>query len=405
MKYIDCFKGDDSNDGSLTKPWQSFSKITNNSKIILLSHFNTELNLNNLSDVRITGTVIDPIQLQSATYPIPNYTPKFTKLNIMKPLYQIKENPTMTDVGSINKINIDKTTNIDNEYINKRKYTVGGVISINLINCTNVIIEGVSVSPIFNTNFICHVHLKRGIRLKNCVNCVVRNSELFSEKAIDGWSKVKIDENIFNVVITEGMGNRIVNNNIYNCGGIQVLSTDNIIHNNLITNYPRDGIRIMANNNLCCNNMVLNSKLTKNKGDDMLKIQGSNIYLFNNAFIAYNNYSNEYVNTSLDGITINSSDTTPNDSIFIKNNMIYNDTLVGINAPNLTNSIIDKNTVVSCNPDLDDSLKSIIKLTGKNNIITNNIAWKLIYIYNSSDSDNGSNVLLNNYSLETNNFI
>ena len=398
-KYIDCFKGNNNNDGSLKMPWQSFAKITDDTQVILLSNFNTELNLYNKKNIKITGSSFNQYSLNPTIYQVPIYIPKYTKLKLKQTKPIIDENPTFNTVGSNMKIDDIKYK----KYMQQRIYNVGGVISINLINCTNIIIDGICVSPIYNTNFICHVYLKKGINLNNCENCVIRNCELFSEKSVNtkDWSTIKWNENIFNIIINSGMGNRIMNTNVYNCGGIQIInSIDNILSNNFIDNYPRDGIRIYGDNNLCCNNRIANSNLVKNEGDSMIKIMGNNIFIINNILIAYSDTMEcVNINKTIKGITLlnNEEIDTIFENCFIKNNLIYTDNIYGITYDNYNNTIIDKNTLCSRDPEsLEKPLVISYNIKYKN-IITNNI------LNNTNEFANNINdKIKNNYSLESN---
>ena len=402
LKYIDINKGDDTKDGTLANPYRTFIPIKDGDKVILLSNFNIELNLYNKSNIVITGSIIKPAIFNPNIYPIPPLTN--TKLKLTKP--PIKYFDTFEEVGSNN--SFDNPKYITN--MQQRNYSVGGVISINLINCSNVIIEGVNVSPIYNTNYICHVQLKKGINLTNCNNCIIRNCELYSEKSSIGWSNITWDENIFNVIINGGSNNRIVNTNVYNCGGIQIRNAnDNIIANNFIENFPRDGIRLFGDNNLCCNNRIQNSKLTKNTGDSMIKIMGNNIYVMNNVLMAYTDTTIEYINKTIRGIDLldinldilvnNSAISNSANNCVIKNNMIYIDNINGITINNYNNCIIDKNTLCSRDPDLSNEFKPLIIINQNNNVntIINNIV-------NNISIEPGPNIK-NNYSLIISSFI
>ena len=95
--------------------------------------------------------------------------------------------------------------------------------------------------PISNSYNINNIPIKKGIKLTSCINCVIRNCELFSKISTEGWTKEDWNNNAAGVVILYGKGNRIMNCNIYNYKSIQVIKTNCIIANNYITDFLING--------------------------------------------------------------------------------------------------------------------------------------------------------------------
>lgn len=428
IKYIDGDKGDDSNDGTKLKPWKTFDKIENNTNIILLTIFDQPLVLKDKKNIKISGSPVAIEQLVSKLYQIPNSTNKYTPLKLQKPTYEIKQNPQTQIQGDIGTIldswyDNKKEEDIENKIIETRKYTAGAT-TLNLVNCENIIIEFLSISTSYYKNFVCGGTYKAGIRIINCINCVVRGCEvfLFNKMGENMDNYYYLNSYRFMCGIDGGMGNRFINNNVYNSGGITISGTDNIISHNLVMNSLKDGIIISNNNNLCCNNLILFNRYYEFKSNyAMINIKGNNIHLYNNIMVLCSDKNTLYINTDISGIVIDEPDD-PNiknyDSIFIKNNLINIASLFGIVSNiSINNLIIDKNSIAPC-PATNKFIQNIKILTGNNIILTNNIS----YNYDIFKADNTTfnfipnnnsvsldptktNIFANNYSCITNNFI
>ena len=298
--YINELLGsDDLNNGSINSPFKTFAKIQNNSIIILQgqfnSEFNSELNLANLSNIEIIGDNIIPVSVVPKPIKIPPYTENYTDLNNTMPTYNISNNPTLETIGAPT-----------NPTYNIRTFKM----------------------PISNSYNINNIPIKKGIKLTSCINCVIRNCELFSKISTEGWTKEDWNNNAAGVVILYGKGNRIMNCNIYNCGGIQVAGTNCIIANNYITDFPTDGSGLWANNNLFANNRVQNSKVVNNNHNDLFQSSVCvNNFILHNVFIAYTDPNAPFYNTAVqafgcfDGWYKN---------YLVKGNIIYNDHPIGL---------------------------------------------------------------------------
>jgi len=171
------------------------------------------------------------------------------------------------------------------------------LLTLNLVNCENIIIEFLSISTSYYKNFVCGGTYKAGIRIINCINCVVRGCEvfLFNKMGENMDNYYYLNSYRFMCGIDGGMGNRFINNNVYNSGG-----TDNIISHNLVMNSLKDGIIISNNNNLILFNRYYEFK----SNYAMINIKGNNIHLYNNIMVLCSDKNTLYINTDISGIVI-----------------------------------------------------------------------------------------------------
>jgi hypothetical protein len=407
--YINELSGNDINDGSILYPWKTFINIKNNMNIILLNNFTIELNLNNLNNINIQGDTFIPIPVVPSLIDITNINTVDDYRNTYK--QNIITNPTKDQVGAPKSLNNEPIRNFT---IQDRNYNTK-VLSINLNNCNNININGISVSYSYNINNVNNVNnvnninninnaiIKKGIKLTSCNNCIINNCELFSYKDTTNWTKEDWNNNATGIVILYGKNNKIFNCNIYNCGGIQVSSVNNIISNNFITDFPTDGSGLWGNNNLFINNRVVNSKIVNTNHNDMLQSSVCiNNCIINNVFIAYLDNKAPFYNTSVQGIGCFDG---WYKNYLIKRNYVFVDHPIGIWLMGADNCIIDSNTLRVCGSVWNKRRSPCILLGPKksgelstNNIIINNIAPHF-----ELQTDGG--IFKNNYSLDTNTFI
>ena len=227
---------------------------------------------------------------------------------------------------------------------------------------------------------------------------------MYSKKSTVGWDKSDWNNNAAGVVILYGKGNRIMNCNIYNCGGIQVAGTFSIISGNYITDFPTDGSGLWANDNIFANNRVQNSRLVNNNHDDLFQssVCSRNIIL-NNIFLAYNDANIDFVNHAVQGFGCFDGWYT---DYLIKGNTILNDHPIGLWLMGAKNCIIDGNTIQTLsynwNPHRSTCLLLGPKKSGElsiNNVVINNIAPHF-----ELQVDDGSKYK-NNYSSDIKKFI
>jgi hypothetical protein len=338
--YINEKIGLDTNIGDQKNPWKTFGKIGSNQKIQLIGSFSSGLNLINLSNVEIIGDILNPSPVVPNPINLPEETIHYKELIFNYAPSIPLDNPTMDLVGAQK----SPTYDIRTIKMEQRNYTVK-VFSITLKNCTNVKINGLSVSSSYSSNPTAK-EIKLGIRLTNCINCIVTNSELFSQKSTIGWTENDWNLNKVGIVLEYGKANRILNTNVYNCGGIQVSSTNCIIAGNFISDFPTDGSGLWANNNLFANNRVQNSKIVNTNHNDLFQSSVcEKNYILNNVFIAYTDPNVPFYNTAVQGFGCFDG---WYKNYLVKNNFIFVDHPIGLWLMGATNCVIDSNTVRLC---------------------------------------------------------
>lgn len=398
--YIDELKGLDTNNGDINNPWKTFMNIKSNQKIKLMGIFSAGLNLINLTNTEIMGDLIIPMAVVPNPIIIPQPTLNYTDLNLIfnLPSTNIIENPTIDTVGAFK----PKDYNIRTVKIQERNYTVK-VYSINLTNCTNIKISGVSVSSSYSSNPLAK-ELKAGIKLTSCINCVISNCELFSQKSTISWTEKEWILYSAYVVLLYGKGNRILNCNVYNCGGIQVSSTNCIIAGNFVSDFPTDGSGLWSNNNLFANNRIQNSKVVNTNHNDLFQSSVCvNNYILNNVFIAYTEANAPFYNTAVQGFGCFDG---WYKNYLIKGNFIFVDHPIGLWLMGAMNCVIDSNTVRLCGIKAWNKKRTPCILLGTkksgelstNNTVINNIAPHL-------ELQEGGGLYKNNWSLDVSKFI
>lgn len=393
--YINEQSGDDNNDGTQIKPWRTFKNIISNSNIYIVGTFTTELILQDINNVIIIGDNINPMSVVPNPINIDNINnpEEFRNTYVQK----IIDNPTPEKVGA--PIPNAPGYKIREVKMQNRVYS-SKVVSINLTNCNNLIVIGLSVSV---SNSLAPLTVKKGIKLTNCKNCIIQNCELYSSKNVENWTADDWNNNEGGLTVLYGSSNKILNNNIYNCGGIQIAGVNSIVSNNFITDFPKDGSGLWSNNNLFINNRVQNSKLVNKNHDDMLQSSVcKNNNIINNVFIAYTDNKAPFYNTSVQAIGC--FDGWYNNYL-IKDNYVFNDHPIGIWLMGADSCIIDSNTVRICGLAWNKRRTPCIllgpKKTGelsKNNVVINNIAPHL-------ELQTEGGLYKNNYSLDIGKFI
>jgi parallel beta-helix repeat protein len=362
--FIDCIKGNDINDGSELKPKLTINKISNNSIIVLSDGYHKNITLSNINNIII----------------------------ISKDLYDSLSSP-------INFKNIKAK--------NPQKNLLTKVVYISLTNCSNVFISDISVSA---SHFIPSTDMNtikiRGVTFKNCSDCVFQNSELYSVKDTKKWNMEDWNKNRTGIVIIGGKGNnKILNNNIVNCGGIQLKGVLNIVDNNFIKNFPTDGCGIWADGNIFSNNWIEGSHLVNINHNDLIQCGASNNWkILNNTFISY--YSGmSFISRTTQGIGC--FDGWYN-NCEISGNRVKVDHPIGIWMQGANNCKISNNEVMICGSILYKNHPPSILIKEKksgenstNNIVINNIAPKFDFVF----QNNTNNIQYNNYSTLLNKFI
>lgn len=395
--YIDEINGSDTNNGSINNPWKSFMNIGSNQKIILKGFFSSGINLLNLSNVEIFGDTVIPMIVVPNPITLPEENTNYSDLIFNYPSVKIIENPTLETVGASK----PKDYNIRTIKMQERNYTVK-VYSINLTNCTNIKITGISVSSSYSSTLISKD--KSGIKLTSCINCIILNCELFSQKNTKTWTEKEWNLYSASVVLLYGKGNRILNSNIYNCGGIQVSSTNSVIAGNFITDFPTDGSGLWSNNNLFANNRIQNSKVVNTNHNDLFQSSVCvNNYILNNVFIAYTEANMPFYNTAVQGFGCFDG---WYKNYLIRGNFIFVDHPIGLWLMGATNCIIDSNTVRLCGMKAWNKRRTPCILLGPkksgelstSNTVVNNIAPHL-------ELQEGGGLYKNNWSLDLGKFI
>jgi|694.fasta_scaffold00943_32 hypothetical protein len=390
IKYVNAQSGNDSNNGSITSPWKTLKNVANNSTVILQSGYHQAIQLLNKSNITIKGDSIVPINVVPETTTLDNYL--------------IPMDPTkLINNGKLGAPTFDKTTLL-NFKMQNRVYT-RNVYCITLTDCSNITIDGVSVSlSYFVPTSTLLKPLFRGIYLSNSVNCKIINCELYSRKSMVGVTPVEYINGAAYCIVMGGSGNLFKSNNIYNCGGIQFKGRSNIADGNFITDMPTDGFGIWSGGNIAINNRIQNSRKVNNNHNDLLQCGTSNnAVIMNNVLIAYTTPDLLYKNTAVQGLGC--FDGTYN-LYHIKNNIILVDHPIGIWIQGGINCVVENNNVILCGtswnrnrtPCILVGLKKDGITVSKNCIIRNNIAQHFELTCDSASK------FSNNYILDTKKF-
>lgn len=360
MYFIDCNKINSKNVGTINDPFTDLSKVPDNATIVISSGYQKSINLSKKKNLVILG---EDCYVANSTTDIP---------------------PQNLTFG------VSPSTKLAFVYLN---------------NCKNVSICGVSVSSSYYVPISGVPNIPRkGVTLNACTNCVFKNSELFSAKSTVGWTANDWVTNAQGMVISGGSGgNKILNCNIYNCGGIQLKGAGNLVDSNIIKNFPTDGMGIWANNNVVSNNWIEGShRVNANHNDLFQSSVSSGWKLINNTFICYSDPKQPFI--SMDTQGVGCFDGFYN-NVYIGFNKVYVDHPIGIWFQGIKDSIIENNIVKLCgSKPLYKSRTPCIFIGNKksgesslNNIVRNNTAPHYEFTFN----DGSGNIQYNNYSTDT----
>lgn len=358
MYFIDCNNNVSKNLGTKADPFIDSSKVPDNSIAVISSGYQKNINLSKKKNVIILGNDC------------------------------YIANPNITDIPPKNlTFGVSPSTRLAFVYLN---------------GCVNVSICGVSVS---SSHYVPTTEApnipRKGVTLNACTNCVFKNSELFSAKSTVGWTANDWVKNAQGMVISGGSGgNKILNCNIYNCGGIQLKGAGNLVDSNVIKNFPTDGMGIWANNNVVSNNWIEGSHRANLNHNDL--IQSSNCSgwkLINNTFICYSDPNQPFISLDTQGCGFFDGWFS---NILVQNNKVFIDHPIGIWFQGIKNSVISDNIVKLCgSKPLYRSRTPCIFIGNKksgesslNNIVRNNIAPHFEFTF----AENSGNVQFGNYS-------
>jgi hypothetical protein len=294
--YINYLSGNDDFIGSKLKPFATFEKVPDNSIVILQGKYMPVINISGKNDLTV----------------IPEGIEKFP--------------PRKLPIEAV----LDFTT-------------CGIIIS----SCKNVKITNISVS----VSYFKSVDDKskppaKGIIFKDCTDCLMQNTELFSVRDTKGWTPRKWNDMAAGILLSDGGNNHILSNHVFNTGGIQIASAGCLADGNLIENFPTDGVGIKKYNITFSNNTVRNTHRVNGNHNDLLQfhpgVQGAKI--LNNIFTAYTDENQPYKDTAVQGI--GGYDKTG--KLLIKGNTVSVDHPNGIMLFGTQESVIDQNIVKKC---------------------------------------------------------
>lgn len=294
--YINHEKGDDNNTGKIEKPLLSFSNIPNNSIVIL----------------------------QGKYTPVINISGKNNLLILPDGMNQLPER----------KLPVEPVVN----------FTTCGIV---LNQCTNVKISNISVSTSY---FVPSPKVPKltakGITLTDCTDCLIQNSELFSQRSTVGWNEQTWNNMRTGILLSDGGNNKIFSNHIFNTGGIQIASGGCVVDGNIIENFPTDGVGIKKYNVTFSNNIVRNTYRVNGNHNDLLQLHPGvqSASIINNIFTAYSDPNQPFKDTAVQGV--GGYDKTA--KLLIKGNTVSVDHPIGIWLLGTNDSIIDGNTVKRC---------------------------------------------------------
>lgn len=306
--FVNFIEGDRSNIGTKESPFVNLSQVPDDSTVVMSNGYNGSINLNSRNNLLIMSNDFY-LSLNGDNIPLPNQVQK--------------KNPTL---------NSPPTTKLSN---------------ITLNSCNNVTILNMSVSSsYFVPTKTIPTLTSKGIYLNKCSNCIIQNSELFSERSTVGWTETQWNLNAQGITIVSGNGgNKILNCNTYNCGGIQLKGSGNLVDGNIIRDFPTDGSGIWAYNNIFSNNYIIGSHRVNSNHNDLLQCgPSSGNKILNNTMIAY--YSGmSFIDTSVQGIGCFDG---YYENFEISGNVIKVDHPIGIWMLGGKKCIIKNNTVSLC---------------------------------------------------------
>lgn len=234
----------------------------------------------------------------------------------------------------------------------ERKLPIGPVLdfttcSIVMNSCKNVKISNISVSvSYFLPSASIPKSVEKGIKIVNCTDCLLQNTELFSLRDTSGWDKKKWNNMATGILLSDGGTNKILSNHVFNTGGIQIASAGCLIDGNLIENFPTDGVGIKKYNITFSNNTVRNTHRVNDNHNDLLQfhpgVEGTKV--LNNIFTAYTDVNQPFKDTAVQGI--GGYDKTG--KLLIKGNTVSVDHPNGIMLFGTHQSVIDSNIVKKC---------------------------------------------------------
>jgi len=395
-KYVNYLTGSDNNDGSIKNPWKTLKNVQNGANVVLQSGYNFDISLSNKSNITIKGDTIVPVDVVPNVYDLSNLS--FSAIKPMAPADMVNNNK----LGPLNMPLANQLSASLSMKMPARTYTVN-VHMINLSNCTNVVIDGISVSLSYfvPTETVLKPTLK-GIILSNSNNCQIKNCELFSKKSTADWTEKDWMNNGAGVQVLGGSGNLIQANNIYNCGGIQFKGRNNIANGNFITDMPTDGFGMWAGGNIAVNNRIQNNRVVSANHNDLLQCGCSNNNsIINNVLIAYVDSNLPFKNTAVQGIGCFDG---PYNNFYISGNIVVLDHPIGIWIQGGINCVVENNMIKICGSKAWSTRRTPCVLVGlkkdnvtvsKSCIVRNNIAPHLEITCDETS------VITNNYMTDT----
>jgi len=294
--YLNNEKGNDNNKGTIDSPLLSFTKVPDNSIVILQGKYIPVINLSGKNNILILPdgmTQLPPKKLP--TEPILNFT------------------------------------------------TCGIVLN----NCKNVKISNVSISTSYFVPSPSNPKLTaKGVTFTNCTECLLQNSELFSQRDTKGWNEKTWNNMRTGILLSEGLKNEVSSNHVFNTGGIQIASGGSLVDGNLIENFPTDGVGIKKYNVTFSNNTVRNTYRVNGNHNDLLQFHPGveSAIVINNTFTAYTDPNQPFKDTAVQGV--GGYDKTG--KLLIKGNVVSVDHPIGIWLLGTRDSVIDANIVKKC---------------------------------------------------------
>lgn len=241
-----------------------------------------------------------------ATNLIPSYRASVINLVLNDGYHGVIDLSNRRNLNIISSVEYNKSKMIPIKPTVPGKTLNSTVAAIKLDGCMNVNFTGISVSASYFVPDEFHETLPfKGIHLNSSVRCTILNSELFSSKDPSEWTMDDWASNATNIEIQDGTRNEIIANRIYNCGGVQIKSLENLVDGNLITDFPVNGIVIQGDKNTISNNTIQNSRRIDNNSSDMIRGYSSDgNKVLNNILTCYINPRTPFISRNTQGISL-----------------------------------------------------------------------------------------------------
>ncbi|MCG8491232.1 MAG: right-handed parallel beta-helix repeat-containing protein [Sneathiellales bacterium] len=138
--------------------------------------------------------------------------------------------------------------------------------SVTLSDIRNLVLDGFSVSPSFETARAKKMLVKIS---RGSSKVTIRNFEVFSAPSIEGWDKIDWQAKAVSGIEASGDEIHLLNNKVYNVRfGINVLSNKSTVIGNSVINFSGDGMRGLGDYSLFEGNVIKNCfQVDKNHAD------------------------------------------------------------------------------------------------------------------------------------------